>query len=53
MFSHMYAIKTMYLYCYADIDFFEDDEKDSDVGPSQNLVQQPQQSWGEVSSAIF
>ena len=29
----------------ADLDFFEYDDKDSDVGPPQNLVQQ---EWDEV-----
>ncbi len=31
-----------------DLDFFEDDEKDSDVGPPHNVRQQ-QQEWNEVS----
>ena len=46
------TVCTICLTFYVDIDFFEYGEKDSDVGPSQNLVQQPQQSWEEVGPVI-
>lgn len=44
----LYQIQSGNTFLPTDLDFFEYDDKDSDVAPPQNLVQQTQSEWGEV-----